>query len=91
MRVTERSYPGPRARSLEIENCATGEDAEDATSDLLDSVQDSSVAIRRKQLQNFKRDRAAKYKDQDGRNAPWISQAEERSENNKGYNMFNAR
>jgi len=73
MRVTERLYPGPRARSLEIENSATGDDAEDATSDLLDSVQDSSVAIRRKQLQNFKRDCAAKYKDQDGRNAPWIS------------------
>ncbi|WP_245288292.1 hypothetical protein [Bradyrhizobium sp. Ec3.3] len=49
------------------------------------------MAIRRKQLQKFKRDRGGEYKDQDGRNASWISQAEERAENQKRRDMFNIR
>jgi hypothetical protein len=46
-----------------MQNSATGEDAEHAASNLLDCVKDSSVAVRSKQLQNFKQGRAANYKD----------------------------
>jgi hypothetical protein len=74
-----------------MQNSAAGEDTQEATNNLLASVKDSGVAIRSKQLQNFKQDRAANYKDQDSTNPPWIGQAEERAENGKRCKMFNAR
>ena len=49
------------------------------------------MAVRSKQLQNFKQRGAAKYKDKDGGSASWIGQAEERTENGKGCKMFKVR
>jgi hypothetical protein len=49
--------------STEVKDSAAGEDACGPASNLLECVDDSSVAIRSKQLQNFKQRGAAKYQD----------------------------
>lgn len=58
--------------AVEIQDSATGQDAGTAASNLLECIEDSSVAISSKKLQNFEQCGAAKHDDKDSKGPAWI-------------------